>query len=423
MKTRVAIIGGGIAGLTAGYLLSGRYEVTLFEQSERLGGNACTITTPDGHDVDIAVAVYGGRSYNHFFRLLNRIGIETVSPFRVQCLSGVGAAFRDLESGTSMFLTPSLRGLVAQRFRILRPDQSLVIIELIRSLRRVRKLFAEGALEGLTVKEMLRSFGLFRGDAALLYSGSLCLISSMHCSDLMNAPASFFVQKGMVYHDLLPPEALFSARFTKTRTRSYAEALSAPYRHRVMLQRAIRSVARQEARVVVKTADGQEAVFEKLIFACNADQALRLLDVPTAREQQLLGPWKYTEGRVVVHTDSTQFPKRALMEGYTFLYRRKGDCIETSVSGSLWSLPGVPRSCSLISTQHPNFPIDRNRIVFEKMFRTPLFDFDSCRTIPDLPSLNGLNNTYYCGSHFGFGLHEDAVTSAVAVAKMLGVDF
>jgi predicted NAD/FAD-binding protein len=111
------------------------------------------------------------------------------------------------------------------------------------------------------------------------------------------------------------------------------------------------------------------------------------------------------------------------MEGYTFLYQVKGRYIETSVSGSLRALPGVSKKSDLISTQHPNFPIAKDRRVFEKVFRTPIFDFRSCATIPELPSLNGVRNTYYCGSHFGFGLHEDAVTSAIEVARTLGVEF
>jgi predicted NAD/FAD-binding protein len=70
-----------------------------------------------------------------------------------------------------------------------------------------------------------------------------------------------------------------------------------------------------------------------------------------------------------------------------------------------------------------NIPIDKDRIVFENVFRTPLFDFNSCSTTPELPALNGINDNYYCGSHFGFGVHEDAVTSAIAVAEKLNVSF
>jgi len=420
-NSRIAVIGGGIAGLTAGYLLHDRYDVTLFERSERLGGNACTITAPDGQEVDIAVAVYGGRSYKNLLGLFKRIKIETVGPFSFRGPFGLGGSFLNLDTREGIYLTPSLQGVLSQRFRILRPVQAFVLIELLRGLKKVNRLLVKGSLEGLTVEDMLRTYRIFRGDAALLYLGSLCLISSMHCEDLLRAPASFFADKARVYHDLLPPEALFSVRLTKFRTRKYLEALAAPYGDRVVLRSGIESVERKNNGVILRFQDKRAEGFDKVIFACNADQALRMLADPTPEEQRLLGAWTYTEGRVVVHSDTTCFPKRELMNGYTFLYRRKGEFFETSVSGALWSLPGVSRSCRLISTQHPNFPIDPGRIIFEKVFRTPLFDFNSCRTIPTLPSLNGVLNTYYCGSHFGFGLHEDAVTSAMTVARLLHV--
>jgi predicted NAD/FAD-binding protein len=190
-----------------------------------------------------------------------------------------------------------------------------------------------------------------------------------------------------------------------------------------MLNAKIRTIKRRDAGVQVLMEGGEELFFNAVVFACNADQALALLQDPTAEEKRLLGAWKYTEGRIVVHADHSRFPKRELMEGYTFLYQDRGRCIETSVSGSLWSLPGVSKKLNLISTQHPNFPIEKDRVVFEKIFRTPVFDFKSCPTIRELPSLNGVRNTYFCGSHFGFGLHEDAVTSAVEVARALHVAF
>jgi predicted NAD/FAD-binding protein len=251
----------------------------------------------------------------------------------------------------------------------------------------------------------------------------LCLITSMRCEDVLDAPAAFFFEKISKHHDFLPPEALFSVRFTRQRTRAYVEALSDPFRERVHLNAVIKSVIRKDSHVAFVMEDGQELVFDKVVFACNADQALNLLQQPTPEEQRLLGAWKYTEGRVVVHRDHSHFPKRELMEGYTFLYRKKGRYLETSVSGSLWVLPGVPGTCDLISTQHPNVPLRQDLVLFEKMFRTPLFDFNSCSTIRELPSLNGIRNSYYCGSHFGFGLHEDAVTSAIEVARQLGVEF
>jgi uncharacterized protein len=259
------------------------------------------------------------------------------------------------------------------------------------------------------------------GEAKLIFLGDLCLISSMHCEDVLDAPVEFFLEKLKTHADLLPPKAVYSVHFTRERTKNYVETMAAGFKDRIFLNTAIHSVVRNDKKIHLIMGTGERLSYDKIVFACNADQALALLEAPTPLEEKLLGAWKYTEGKVTVHSDHSRFPPKELMNGYTFLYREKGRYMETSISGSLWILPGVSKSCNLISTQHPNFPLDPARIIFEKVFRTPLFDFSSCATIKDLPTLNGLNNTYYCGSHFGFGIHEDAVTSALAVAEKLGV--
>jgi uncharacterized protein len=425
MKDKIAIIGGGIAGLTAAYLLYDRYDITLFERSDRLGGNAYTVTTPGGEESDIATAAFGGSSYQNVLRLFKKLDIETIRSFRMKpCdISGPGASFFDLDTKKGLFLTPGLKGLIAQHFALLRPDHITSILQLVSGLTRGHALSRQGVLDGLTLEVALKKIPQLRGDAKLMLICCLCLMSSMHCSDVLDAPASFCFAKLKKYHDLMPPWALFSVRFAKNGTKSYVRALSAHYPEGIVLNAKIRTVTRQNDRVLVLMEDGKEQLFDKVVFACNADQALALLQGPTADEKRLLGAWKYTEGRIIVHTDHSRFPKRDLTEGYTFLYQVKGRYIETSVSGSLRALPGVSTKSDLISTQHPNFPIAKDRRVFEKVFRTPIFDFRSCATIPELPSLNGVKNTYYCGSHFGFGLHEDAVTSAIEVARKLGVEF
>jgi predicted NAD/FAD-binding protein len=423
MTRKIAVIGGGIAGLAASYLLSRSHEVSLFERSDRLGGNAYTLTTPGGEEVDIAAAVFGNRSSPNLFRLFRELGIKTVRSFRPTPLDlfGPGIGYHDLDSREGLYFTPRLKGLLAQRFAIFRPDHIAGVLRFMRGLRRAMALLRQGALDGLTVEDALRLLPELRGEAKLLFIGCLCLLTSMHCDAVMAAPAAFLVEKLRRYRDLVPPtpSAILSVRMMQNGTKSYVQGLFRPFRDRTVLNARVRTVQRQAEGVRLCMEDGGQLPFDAVVFACNADQALALLQDPTEVERQLLGAWRYTEGTVVVHTETASFPDRRLMEGYTLLYRRSGRYIDTSVSGALWALPGASRTSTLISTQHPNFPIRDDLRVFEKVFRTPIFDSRSCATTRELPALNGVRHTYYCGSHFGFGLHEDAVTSAFAVARAL----
>jgi len=426
-NNKIAVIGGGIAGLTAAYLLQEKYDITLFEKSDRLGGNAYTLTTPGGEEADIAAAVFGKFSNRNLFRLFSKLNIDTVAsvnrnPFNA---SSPGISCCNLDTKRGLFFTPRLKGLIAQHFEVLRPDHVMSVLRLMRGLKRAQAAAARGDLDGLTIEEALQNVPQLQGEAKLMLIGCLCLMTSMHCNDVLDSPARFVMEQLKKYDDLIPPtpKSLLSLSFVQHGTKSYVRALSDPYRESVVLNAKIRAIERQDGMVLVHGEDGRTSLFNKVVFACNADQALALLQKPTPDEKRLLGAWRYSEGAIVVHTDHAQFPRRELMTGFTFLYRDRGRYIDTSVSGSLWALPGVSKKSRLISTQRPNFPITNSSRVFEKVFRTPIFDFQSCSAVRELPFLNGEQNTYYCGSHFGFGLHEDAVTSAVAVARALHVDF
>ncbi|MCZ7581902.1 MAG: hypothetical protein M5R36_00445 [Deltaproteobacteria bacterium] len=180
---------------------------------------------------------------------------------------------------------------------------------------------------------------------------------------------------------------------------------------------------RDDRGVALIMEDGSKESFNEVVFACNADQALSLLDSPSDAERRLLGSWRYRDGRIVVHTDASTFPPRNLTQAYTFLYTHRNGVLNTSVNGALWHEPQMPADSRYISSQHPNFAIRDDAVEFETVLRTPIFDAASCPTIGQLPSLNGRGHTWYCGSHFGHGLHEDAVASAAAVARGLGVAF
>ncbi len=404
MTETIAIIGGGIAGLTAAYLLNEKYDVTLFEKDGRLGGNAYTLHTRDGDDIDVTVFVFSRASYPNFFRLLSQLNIETARYW----LSGLVATSYDLDTHHTCYFAPfTLRGFTPKRVRI--------SWGVYANMRYAIGLLEEGRLEGLSMAEAMKLLPDPRGDAYFQMIFILCLASSMYYDEVMKAPSTFFIKK--LRDHIAPGPTVW--RYPPSRTKSYMEALSRPFHDRVVLNARIRSVSRTETGVTLNMKDGHASSFDKAVFACNADQALALLDRPSDAEQRLLGAWRYKEGLVVIHRDGSSFPPARLRRLYNYIYTNRDDKIHTSINACYRFQPGVSDTNDLLGTQHPNFSIQEDRIEFQKVFRTPLFDTESVRSIPELPSLNGQMNTYYCGSHFGRGLHEDAVSSAVAVAEQL----
>lgn len=415
MKERIAIIGGGIGGLMAAYLLHERHEVTLLEKAQRLGGNAYTHRLPTGDDVDIAVAAFGMAGYPNFYKLLAELGVRT--SWRVQSYMSM----QNLRTGEGFYMTPlSLRALWRQRFAMFRKDHVKSIVKMSLGLREGRRRLEDGRLRGQSLEQALDAIPELSGETRLLLLCALCLMSSMSGREVLDAPAEFFFEKLAIHRDVVSPKASYSVRCVNGTTKDYVSAIAAKLSGHVELGAKVARVERHEGRVTLVMQGGERRAFDKVIFACHADQALRLLAEPTALERELLGAWKYKEGRVVVHRDLSAFPPRELMQAYTFLYTLDGGVFDTSVTGSLWHEPKVSKDCEYVSSQHPNYPIDPERIDLDTMLRTPIFDDASVPTIRRLGELNGLQNSYYCGSYFGHGLHEDAVRSAIEVARRLG---
>jgi predicted NAD/FAD-binding protein len=412
-RKRVAVIGGGMAGLTAGYYLDRKYDVVLFERSGRLGGNAYSFKTKQGDVLDIAVAAFGKAGYKNFYALMDELGVPTA-------LSADSyMSFHNLDSKEGLYLTLSPRRALYQGLELFRPANMKSLAKLFVGLQHGQLQRGLGTLKGVTLGECLEGLPEFSGDAKVILLSALSLLSSMEVPELLASPAEFFLNKLWTHHDVISPKAVYSVRCVRDGTRRYVNALAARFRRGVRFNARIRTVERDEPGAAVVLEDGSRERFDFVVFACNPDQALALLARPTGLERELLGAWRYKDGRVVVHRDHSAFPPRSLIEAYTFLYTMRDGKMETSVNGALWREPQASASCEYISAQHPNYPIREDLIELDTKLRTPLFDFASTATIPRLPRLNE-GATFYCGSYFGYGLHEDAVTSARAVASRLG---
>lgn len=406
MPKKIAIVGGGIAGLTAAYLLRNKYQITLYEKGDRVGGNAYTHVTATGKKYDMAVAVFMKSRYPLFYKLLDELDLKTLK------IPGLYMTYHSLDTNTGIYLNTSLKGLHTQRYDVLRPKNLLRLYSMARKINRAAK---RGVGKGLTLDQLCTKYFKFDEYQRTILICTLSLLASMSVDQVLAAPGDFFIKKLYTYR-LFTSEAFFNLELVRGTTLRYVNKLAEAFKQNIVLNSNIKTIVRNEENIkLVFAGEETSQIYDKVILAVGADEALKLLDKPTMAEYMLLQPWTYNELPLVLHTDDTALPDPNLRGMFNFLYTGSGNDLKTSVNGI--TAPGV------IGTQHQNFPIDENKILSNKIFRTPIFESRSVNTIPRLGELNDNKNTYFCGSYFGHGLHEDAVRSAVDVASLLGVEF
>ena len=415
-KKRVAIIGGGISGIVASYFLSRKYEVVLYERKNRLGGNAYPTITSDGHHVDMGVIAFSSKGYKNFFTLLSEIGVKTKPTYKF------GICLHDMISNKGLYLSPMIKGLIVQKFDLFRKGRIKCYISFLKGRKKLITRFKEGDLDDLSFKDILNQTDEIYGDARRLLIAGLAMSSSMKIPQILSAPANYVIGKINAHPDYLTPKHLTSVRVPINTTHDYLEKLIKVIKPHVRMSSEINNIKRSEhgAKVILK--DGSEEVFDKLVLACNADQVLDLLEKPSDLEKETFEKWLYNDKKIILHTDHSHLPDKRIIGGWVCLY--KGDIEESdlSINATVWLNNEYLKNTNYIITQYPNYPIKEDCIEKIADMRVPIFNFDSMKAQKNLAIINGQNNTFYCGSYFGYGLHEDAVKSAVVVSKLLGIE-
>jgi predicted NAD/FAD-binding protein len=410
---RVAVVGSGISGLSAAYFLSRRHRVTLFEKEKRLGGHAHTHRVPSGAGslwMDSGFLVYNHRTYPHFVRLLAELGIEgrpSDMSFSVRCRRcrlewasrGVDAVF-------------------AQRRRALDPRHLRMLAEIPRFNRMARAfLGADGA------DETLASF-LERGGFSPAFSGHFLLpligaVWSSSFGDALQFSARSLLRflENHGWLNLDPPQWWTVAGGS----RRYVEAIARRLGDGVQAGRGVVRVRRQPGGVFLTTDDGELERFDRVVIATHADQALALLADPGEDERRLLGAFRYSRNRTLLHTDRDSLPSspRAWASWNMDLL----DCRETGRPvgmtyhlNRLQSLPGPEQYCVTLNEPSPR----PGRVIAEMDYTHPVLDATAVAAQPGLRRLSGQRNTFYAGAHLRYGFHEDGLMSAIDVAAALG---
>lgn len=414
-RLNVAVIGTGIAGMSAAWLLDKQHQVTVYEQNPRIGGHSNTVDAPGGRGpipVDTGFVVYNERNYPNLTALFEHLDVPTKASEMSFSAS--------LGNGAFEYAGTDLNGLFGQRSNVVRPRFWRMMRDLLRFYREAPEALTDSRTADLGLGDFLRQGQYSRAfiNDHLLPMGAA--IWSTTAPEMEDYPARAFT-RFFDSHGLLLVKDRPQWRTVDGGSREYVDRLTAPYRERIRLS-GVRSVRRMANKVVVEDHTGGRATYDHVVIAAHADEAFRMLDDADNYERSLLGVWRYTKNRAVLHSDAGLMPKRSrVWSSWNFIEGGKDD-VDPSLCVTYWMnrLQSIDPADPLFVTLNPVREPAPGTVIREFEYTHPYFDRAALNSQHNLWSLQGHRRTWYCGSYFGYGFHEDALQSGLAVAEQLG---
>ncbi|OWY37522.1 NAD/FAD-binding protein [Xenophilus sp. AP218F] len=411
---RIAVIGAGIAGLAAAYLLSRRHAVTLFEAADRLGGHTHTVdVTVAGVSfaVDTGFLVFNDRTYPNLIALFAELGIAShPSDMSFSVSRGQGR----LEWAGS-----DLGSVFAQRRNLLSPGFLGMLADILRFNRQAERNLSRVVQTPQTLGQLLDADGYgrqFRDDYLLPMAAA---IWSSPCRDILAFPAETFL-RFCLNHGLLQIRDRPQWRSVPGGARQYVDKIAATLDD-VRLSTPVLQVRRQDDGARVVTQDG-EFPFDAVVFACHAPQTLAMLADADDMERAALSAVRYQANDAVLHTDAALLPRRPrAWSAWNFIADRDDAGQAVGVSYLLNQLQPLPVDTPLIVTLNPPRPPDPARVLGRFRYQHPLLDEAAIAAQRRLPALQGRRACWFAGAWTGYGFHEDGLKSALRVAADFGV--
>ena len=414
---RVAVIGSGISGLSAAWLLSRRFEVSLFEKDDRVGGhtNTVMVDTPDGElPVDTGFIVHTERNYPNFIRLMRELGVET----QASDMSFAVTSFDD----DFEYSSRGLRGFFAKRSNVFRPSHYRLLFEIMRFNRVAKTLASSPGASRLTLGEMLDR-GEFETEFRERYLYPMAsAVWSMSFAEIIRFPAAALV-KFFDHHGMLGIDTHPEWRVIRGGSCRYIAPITAPLGERVVTGSKLSRVSRDEGGVELHFEDRAPGRFDDVVFACHGDEVLPLLERPTPAEGSVFARFRTSRNETVLHTDSRLLPRRPDARAswnYGIDSRAQRQVSVTYHMNRLQSLASQDDYCV---TLNGTDRIDSSKIVKTMVYHHPSYDHGALEAQARWSEVSGVGHTHYCGAYWFYGFHEDGLNSALRVAKALGVDW
>lgn len=410
---RVAVVGSGIAGLSAAWLLSRQHEVVLFEAEARLGGHTHTHDVEQAgkrYRVDSGFIVHNTHNYPLLTRMFDELGVasqDTTMSFGAQ-----------VEATGLEYNATNLDALFCQRRNLVSPSFIRMVREILRFYREAGALLRDPG-PGPSLGDYLeqnRYSALFRNAHLIPMASALW---SSPSATILDFPAKYLV-RFMDHHRMLQVEGRPQWRVVQGGSSTYIEALKSRWTVDVRLACPVQRVTRDEGGVNVKHVGGEDR-FDAIVMATHSDTALALLGDADPVEREVLGAMPYQRNEVVLHTDRRLLPTRRKAWAAWNAFVPADPDAECSVSYCMNLLQGFESPEPFVVTLNRTAAIDPAKVIATMTYHHPVYTHASVAAQSRAGEINGRRKTWFAGAYWGFGFHEDGMRAGVEAAAGLGV--
>lgn len=410
---RIAIIGSGISGMVAAYLLSQDHDIVMYEANDYIGGHTHTIDVSINgvsYPVDTGFIVFNEKTYPNFIKLIRSLGVAwqpSNMSFSVQC------------DQTGMVFSPSnLNALFVQRKNLFRPSFYRMLWDALRFRREASELIRSDDYS-ITLQAYLeeKNYGHAFIEHFIIPMGEA--IWSADPVQFREFPARYLIEF-FNNHGFLNVRNQPQWLVIKGGSKQYIGPLTRPYKDRIRLNSPVAYVKRFPEKVEITTTTGEKASFDNVVIATHSDQALHMLADPSNLEREVLSTIPYQENLAVLHTDPSLLPpKRAAWASWNYHIPKenKGRVALTYDMNILQSIKATKEFCVTLNMPEKIHP---DAVIQRIIYHHPVYDPKSLSARRRQDDINGKNLTYFCGAYWGYGFHEDGVNSALAVCKHFG---
>ncbi len=417
---RIAVIGTGISGLLSARLLASQHEVHVYEANDYIGGHTNTVDVKvfdNRYSVDTGFMVFNRRTYPNFCRMIELLGVQPQD-------SDMSFSVRCDRSGLE-YQGSSLNGLFAQRSNLFRPRFYRMLRDILQFNRKATECVREDRFDDqTTVGDFVKECGLGDDFVRHYLVPMAAAIWSSPPGQILDFSARFMI--GFCHnHGLLQLRDRPQWMTIQGGARTYVNALIKDIRNGIHVSSPVTHVRRSADHVTVtvttEAGDAYTEVFDEVVFATHADQTLAILDDATEDERRILGAFPYQPNEAVLHTDKSLLPQRRSAWA-SWNYTIPDDQHQAvSVTYDLSRLQNHDTPSPILLTLNRTSDIDPRKVLRHIRYTHPAYSLNSIAAQSEHDRINGVRRTHFCGAYWGFGFHEDGVSSALAVARRFGL--